>query len=385
MSGSVAPVLGVEAPGGTVGPDVIVPGSQQVLPVLFLLVAVVAVLVVVGLLVRRRVRARRELPRRRPVGVAVAAVVALVAGCGAWATRPPPFFVPRFAALPTLMPPDNLFLRSVADLPVSSDSERWIASIEDLELSPSFSGEVVDGVVFGIPYNFVDDATPRRDVTIRLATEQSDPGPYPITDPAYIEAMPTYHFDMHYVGIDVATHDVWELLSVRSWFGRWEADAGARYRTDSNDYPRGWTIAAGLPLLPGTVTYDQVAAGSVDHVVLGALERSAADRWIWPARATDGRSTSPDAVPQGAWLRLRADADLSGLGPQARVIATGLQRYGMVLSDTGPGFGVRGTPDARWDQADIQSLRALSAADFEVVDPSGIVVSPDSLAVRPPA
>ena len=83
-------------------------------------------------------------------------------------------------------------------------------------------------------------------------------------------------------------------------------------------------------------------------------------------------------------MRLRADADLSGLGPQAAVVATALQRYGMILSDTGPGFVVRGAPDQRWDDDDLASLRRLSASDFEVVDPSAIVVEGGSLAVTPP-
>lgn len=366
------------------GPDVIVPGSQQVLPVLFLLLAVLALLVVVGLVVRRVLRARRQAPRRRPVGVVVCAAVVVVACLGAWATRPPPFFVPRFGELPPLMPEDNVFRRTATDLPVAAESDRWIAPIADLPLSPGFAGRVVDGVVWGVPYNFVDGDTPRHDVDIRIAADTSYPGPYPITDPAYIEAMPTYHFDMHYVGIDTDAAQVWELLSVRNWFGRWEADAGAWYRTDSNDYPQGSSIAAGLPLLPGTVTYDEVAAGSIDHVALGVIERSALDTWVWPARDTDGRSSAADAVPQGAWLRLRPDADLSGLGPQARIVAEGLQRHGMIISDTGPGFTVRGAPDGRWDDDDLATLRQLTVGDFEVVDPSSVVVAADSLAVTPP-
>lgn len=381
---SLVASLTSDSSGGTVGPDVIVPGSQQVLPALFLLLAVVALAAVVGVAVRRRVRSRRDLPRKRPVGLAAAAAVVVVACIGAWATRPPPFFVPRFGPLPQLMPDDNVFRRSATDLPVAADSATWIAPIAELPLSPGFAGRVVDGVVWGVPYNFVDGDTPRHDVDIRIATDTSYPGPYPITDPAYIEAMPTYHFDMHYVGIDPDAAQVWELLSVRNWFGRWEADAGATYLTDSNDYPRGSSIAAGLPLLPGTVTYDEVAAGSVDHVALGVIERSALDRWVWPARNTDGRSSAADAVPQGAWMRLRSDADLSGLGPQARVVAEGLQRHGMIISDTGPGFTVRGAPDGRWDDDDLATLRQLTAGDFEVVDPSGVVVDADSLAVVPP-
>ena len=373
------------AEGGTVGPDVVVPGSEQVAPAFFLAVTVVAVLVLVGLLVRRHLRARRGSVRRRPIGVSAALAVVVLAGAAAWITRPPPFFVPEFGALPTLMPTDNVFRRTATDLPVSADSGRWIGSISDLELSAGFGGRVVDGVVWGIPYNFVDDATVRRPVAIRLEPRSSFPGPYPITDPAYIESMPTYGFDMHYVGIDAERSEVWELLSTRAWFGRWEADSGAHYSTRSNAYPVGSTIAAGLPLLPGTITYDEVAAGEVDHVVLAAIETTATGSWIWPARGTDGRSASPEAPPQGAWLRLRETADLSALGPQATVVADALRTHGLILSDTGPGFALRGTPDRRWDDDDLATLRTLHASDFEVVDPSGIVVDPEQLAVRPPA
>ncbi len=375
----------MERSGGTVGPDVIVPGSQQLIPGLLLLLLLMTAAVTVVLVLRRLVRARRGRPNGRPVVVVPFAAVVVVAAVGAWMLRPPPFFVPRFGALPTLMPEDNLFRRTASDLPVSADSGRWIAAIDEIPLRAGFSGQVIDRVVFGIPYNFVDDSTPRADVDIKLSPRTSFAGPYPITDPAYIESMPTYGFDMHYVGIDPARAQVWELLSTRSWFGRWEADSGAHYRTDSNEYPRGSTIAAGLPLLPGTITYDQVSSGSIEHVMLAGINTSAAGESIWPARRGDGRSPDPDAPPQGAWLRLKPDTDLSPLGPQARVVAAALQRYGLILSDTGPGFAVRGTPDSRWDNADLDTLRQLSGADFEVVDPTGIQISPDSLAVLPPA
>lgn len=367
--------------GGTLGPDVVVPGSQQLLPAVFLLLTALLAIASTILVIRAWRRSRRRQATRRWVpAIVVAATIA--AALTAWLLRPPPFFVPEFGPLPAVTPEDNLFRATVTDLPVSPDSERWISTLAERQLGSGFGGAVVDGVVFGIPYNFVDDDTVRRDVDIALWTDASYPGPYPITDPAYIESMPTYGFDMHYIGIDPTSRQVWELSGTRAWFGRWAADAGAHYRTDSNDYPDGSTIAAGLPLLPGTITWDEVDAGSIDHVVLAGIADSASGEWIWPARGTDGRSSDADAPPQGAWLRLKADTDLSALGPQARVIATALQEHGLILSDTGPGFGLRGTPDRRWDDADLVTLNHLVGSDFEVVDPSGIKVADDTLAVR---
>jgi hypothetical protein len=364
--------------------DVVLPGSQQLAPAFFLFLCVVAIGgVAVGLLRRRR-RARRGEPAKRPVVTACFAVAALLAAVMTAATWPPPFEVPTFAPLPQLLPDDAVFYRSASDLPVSEDSERWIAALGDLRLGAGFSGEVVDGVVFGIPFNEVGPSTPTQRVSIELWGGGSYQGDYPISDPAYIESMPTYGFDQHYIAVDRERRLVWELLNARAWFGRWQADSGARWSMDDLEYGEGSTIAAGLPLLPGTITYDEVASGRIGHVILSGTPTSAAGRWIWPARGTDGRSEDPDAPPQGAWLRLRDDVDLSELGPQARVVAEALREYGTVLSDTGPGFGLRGTPDDRWDEADLASLAALRTDDFEVVDPSSAMISAESLAVRPP-
>lgn len=144
------------------------------------------------------------------------------------------------------------------------------------------------------------------------------------------------------------------------------------------------TFVARIPLLPGVIRYDEVESGSIDHMILGASPISARGRFIWPARNSDGVSDDPDAPPMGAWMRLKPETDLSGLGPQAKVIATAAQRYGLMISDTGPPFRLRGTPDRRWDTKDLKTLETLTADDFEFVDSSLIKVSDDSLeAVQP--
>jgi hypothetical protein len=368
-----------------VGPDVLIPGSDLMLGGLGrLLLAVGVVLLVVGVVLRvRSARTAPERPRRSVLVVAVA--VLAVGGLLTAMNWPPAFFVPEFPALPRLLPEEAVFYRQVTDLPVAQDSDRMIASQGGLPLIPGFTSEVYDGVVWGMPFNVVGPGTELQDVELTQYPEGSYQGPYPMTDPAYIEGLPNYHVDQHYLAIDLDRRQNWELIAARRWFGRWQAGAGSTWSMDSLDYPEGWTIAAGLPLLPGTVTYDEVADGSIDHLLLGATPISAAGEFVWPARATDGRSEDPDAPPMGAWLRLRADADLSGLGPQARVVATAAQRHGILLSDTGPSFGLRGTPDARWDAADLRTLEQLTTDDFEVVDASDVMVDVDSMAARQPS
>ena len=117
---------------------------------------------------------------------------------------------------------------------MSADSDRWIASLGDDPLAAGFGGEPVDGVVFGVPFNPVDGDTPtteRRDP--RCDPGRPSPAPIRSTDPAYIESMPTYGFDNHYVALDQDARRMWELIGTTVWFGRWQADAGAQWDLDS--------------------------------------------------------------------------------------------------------------------------------------------------------
>lgn len=368
-----------------VGPQVNLPGSQQLAPVVFgLLTLGWLAALVVSLLVRRA----RNRDGHRPfpavsVVVGLLAVASLVLTLVWW---PPPFTSPEFPPTGRLFPAEAFFYRPVQDLPVAADSDRWIAALGDEQLAAGFGGEPVDGVVFGIPFNPVDADTPTTEVTIRRAQERSYTGPYPIADPAYIESMPTYGFDNHYVALDRDARRMWELIGTTVWFGRWEADSGALWDLDSLDYGGPATTASRLPLLPGVVTYDEVAAGAVEHVIWAGSPHISSSGVVWPALESDGLSDDPDAPPMGSWLRLRADADLEGLGPQARVIAEALQRYGLVLADSSTQrFGLRGTPDGRFDRADLRTLGRFTPADFEVVDHQSLMVAPDSMAARQPA
>ena len=150
--------------------------------------------------------------------------------------------------------------------------------------------------------------------------------------------------------------------------------------------PPGSTPAPGLPLLPGSVTVEEVAAGAVPHAVLFTSPVSRSLQHVWPARGTDGRDASPTAMPQGAWLRLKEGTDLSKLGPQAKVIAESLQLYGMVLSDTSGGnMALRGVPDARSDDPDLANLPNIPSPDFAVVATPGVKVADDPTEAVPPA
>lgn len=370
------------------GPDVLIPGSDFLLAGIGRLLVIVGVFgMVIGLAIRwyRRRKTVDATAQKRPravISFAIATLVGVVLSVMFW---PPAFEAPILPALPRLLPEQAFVYRDVTDVPVRPESQSWIAALGTIPVTPSFGSKIYMGHSPGVPFNPVTSKTRRIDVHITQWKKNSYPGPFPIADPPYIENFPLYGGDQHYLAIDVDARRAWELIALRSWFGRWEADSGASWSMDDLTYPHGSTIAARMPLLPGAVTFDDVASGSVDHAIFASSRISARGRWIWPARGADGVSDDPSAPPMGAWLRLKADADLSKLGPQAKIIAKAAQTYGVIISDTGPKFGLRGTADRRWDSNDVKSLSTLTTDDFEVIDSESFMVSADSMAAKPAA
>ena len=74
----------------------------------------------------------------------------------------------------------------------------------------------------------------------------------------------------------------------------------------------------------------------------------------------------------GLRVRLKASVDISGFGPQARVILRALKHYGMILADNGSPWYVTGAPDAGWDDDDLHDLHQIHGRDFEVVDTTSL-------------
>lgn len=369
--------------GQIVGPEsVFLPGSDQfILASSVVLLAVAVLLAIYSLLLRRR-RKKRDKPRKRPVGFVVSAAmaaVALIMGILVW---PPAFSTPEFPALPRLFPQEAFFYREVGDLEVAAESQDVIEALGGLPLRPYAASEVRSGKVAGKPFNLVNAETPRHAIAFTLPAG-SDEGDYPISDPAYIQSMPLYGTDEHYIAIDTEARTMWELWATRNWFGKWRAGSGAIWDLDALQYPKGRTTASGFPMQPMSFTWEQVNSGALDHALF-AGSPVVGKQAIWPARLSDGPTTDPDAPPMGTWFRLRADVDLSALGPQAAVIAEAMRTHGVVLGDTGGNFSLSGTPDARWDDDDLATLGSLTTDDFEILDTASLMVREGSMEIRQP-
>ena len=175
--------------------------------------------------------------------------------------------------------------------------------------------------------------------------------------------------------VDTNACKLYELYDAVKTSSGWKAGSGAVWNLRSNALrPNGWTSAdaAGLPILPGLVRYDEVAAGAILHA-LRFTAPSTCSGHIYPARHDAGSGSCSSKPPMGLRVRLKASVSLAGYGTQARILLTALKRYGMILADNGSPWYVTGAPDPHWNDDVLHAIGQLSGSDFEVVDTSGFV------------
>ncbi|HEX2050077.1 MAG TPA: hypothetical protein VHJ34_05500 [Actinomycetota bacterium] len=275
-----------------------------------------------------------------------------------------------------LFPPDNHWNLRVDDLPVHPRSGAIVRSIgRDDALHADFGSGLWRGAPIGIPYTTVPGDQPRVPVEFGY-DDESDPGPYPIPPDAPVEGGPDSDGDRHVVVVDRDACRLYELFDAHPVGGgeRWVAGSGATWDLRSNALrPRGWTSAdaAGLPILPGLVRYDEVAAGRIDHAIRVTVVRTRR-HYVYPARHFASSLTSRDLPAMGQRLRLKAGFDTSPYPRDVRVILRALKRYGMIVADNGSDWFLGGAPDDRWDDDALHVLHEIEGRHFEVVDTSAL-------------
>jgi hypothetical protein len=282
--------------------------------------------------------------------------------------------------------PDNNYWHARVDrLPLHPMSGAWMAHMHSsINLHPDFGPSYgAQEVPYGIPITVVDGA-PRVPVTFDYADE-SDSVPYPLGAETLIEGGPTAQGDRHAVVVDASTCTLFETWSTHQTKEGWTAGSGATWDLRSNALrPQGWTSAdaAGLPILPGLLRWDEVSAGNVDHAIRFTtnVTRRA---FVWPARHQAGSTNDPRFPPMGARFRLRASYPTAGLSREAATVIVALKRYGLVLADNGSPWYFQGTSDPDWPAALVDELKSIPASAFEAVDTSRMKVAGNSAAVRP--
>jgi hypothetical protein len=269
-------------------------------------------------------------------------------------------------------PKDNHWNLRVDRLPVHPRSDAIVRAIDPEEtVHPDFGSGRYQGAPIGIPFVTVDRGQRRVPVDFEYASE-SDRGPYPIPPDAPIEGGRGSDGDRHVIVVDRSRCRLYELYAAypRAGGERWSAGSGAIWNLRSNRLrPRGWTSAdaAGLPILPGLVRYDEVRRGRIDHALRFTTSRTRR-AFVYPARHFASDSGDRALPPMGLRVRLRRSVSLAGFGPQARAVLRALKRYGMILADNGSPWYVTGAPHAAWDDDDLHDLGRITGADFEVVD-----------------
>jgi hypothetical protein len=279
--------------------------------------------------------------------------------------------------LPRLFPADNPWNQDISAAPLDSNSAALIASIGvDRGLHPDF-GTVWDGAPNGIPFVVVDASQPRVPVSFEYADE-SDPGPYPIPPDAPIEGGSASSGDRHVLVLDRDNAVLYELFAAYPQEGgaSWKAGSGAIFDLSANDLrPATWTSAdaAGLPILPGLVRYDEVVEqGSIQHALRFTCRRTRR-AYVPPARHYASSHREANLPPMGMRVRLRSGFDVSPFPPSVQVILSALKTYGMFVADNGSDWFVSGAPDPRWSDDELATLRNVRGREFEVVRMDGLV------------
>jgi hypothetical protein len=292
---------------------------------------------------------------------------------------PPPTATPSGAC--PMFPANNIWNRNIAAQPTHALSAAYIASMGNgSPLHPDFGAGLYNGGPIGIPYTTVPGNQPRVPITFDI-DDQSDPGPYPIPTNVPIEGGPNSDGDRHVIVIERGSCTLYEMwASYPHPDGSWDAGSGAHWLLNSNVLrPAGWTSAdaAGLPILAGLASYDEVATGVIRHALRFTVDETQ-EAYIWPARHLTYGYTDPNIPPMGLRLRLKANVNISAYPPQARVILQALKDYGMFLADNGSSIFLSGMPDERWDNDDLHTLQQIRGSDFEAIDESGLMIDPNS-------
>ncbi|VVB97449.1 Uncharacterised protein [uncultured archaeon] len=267
-------------------------------------------------------------------------------------------------------PQDNPWNKDISGLPVDPDSNLIISTIGIHPLHPDF-GTVWNGAPNGIPYLVVSGSQPKVKVSFDYA-EESDNVPYPIPPDAPIEGGPQSSGDRHILVIDRDARMLYELYAAYpDSDGSWKAGSGAVFNLTSNALrPARFTSAdaAGLPIFPGLVRYDEVVSlKEIRHALRFTVPKTR-KAFVCPARHYASTLTDAKYPPMGARFRLKASFDISGFPENEQVILRALEKYGMILADNGGAMFLSGAPDFRWNDEELGLLKKVKTTDFEVVN-----------------
>jgi hypothetical protein len=290
---------------------------------------------------------------------------------------------PQIAGCP-IFPADNVWNTPITTAKKDAHSDAYVEKIgRDKPLHPGFGVDPANG----IPITIIKPSVQYKRLKF-LYSDESDLGSYPIPDDALIEggANSSADTDRHIILVDEGRCLLMEVGNAqRQPDGSWSVGAGIKMDlTSSALRPDGKTStdAAGLPILPGLLRYEDIEEGEVKHAVRFSVPKSQ-HAYVWPARHLASKIQDPSYPPMGQRFRLKADVDISGYSKVNQIILRGLKKYGMIVADNGNPWFIIGAPDKRWNDDDLHKLTAIKGSDFEAVDIADWQMLADSGRVDP--
>jgi hypothetical protein len=283
-----------------------------------------------------------------------------------------------------VFPADNPWNLDISDWPLHPNSKNIIASMganKPFRYNPDMG------------YVLVPPDQKKVDVKLTGYTGESDRGPFPVPDNVPIEGWPVGYLrsgkkvsledvqrdaltedgDRHALVVDPARGMLYEFYQMKKTNGGWQAAQSSVFNLKSNKMrPDGWTSsdAAGLPVFPAVVRYDELKRGIVEHAMRVSAVKTRR-QYVYPARHYASRLTDPDLPRMGERIRLRKNFDTTGFSPEVQAILKGLQKYGMFVADNGIDWAISVAPDRRIPVLH-EELRKIQGKDFEVVEaPAG--------------
>jgi hypothetical protein len=280
----------------------------------------------------------------------------------------------KILAAMQVFPADNPWNEDISKRPVAGNSKQMIAGIgADKRLA------------YNLDMSFIIVPPDQKKVAVKLVgyPDESDKGPFPVPNNAPIEDWPLNRKelkdyqrekadgDRHLIVVDPTNHRLHEFYQGRLTDDGWQASCSATFDLSSNKLrPDGWTSsdAAGLPIFPAIIRFDEGEGGMVEHAMRFTVRRTRR-AYVYPATHFGSRLNDANLPRMGERFRLRADFDVSGYSPHVQAILKGLKKYGMFVADNGGDWRISVAPDARIKGLD--ELHKLKGADFEVIVSTG--------------
>jgi hypothetical protein len=269
------------------------------------------------------------------------------------------------------LPDQSAWNQDISKAPRAKNSAAVIGYIESGgggAIHPDFGSPSI----YGFPYSVVGADAPKLPVKYTAYGDESSPGPFPIPSGAQIEGGRNSDGDRHVLAVDSSSCQLFELFGAAynpSPSPHWEAESGVKWDLNSAaNWHEGFTSAdaAGLPIFPGLVRYDEVAAGHLEHAIRVTFD-STRDAYIHPAVHCAGDTDSAAAPAMGTRLRLKAGYGLGKFKGPAKTIALAMKHYGLIVADNGSNWYISGSSDRRWDDDNLNQLKQIPGSAFEVV------------------